>query len=189
MRNRLIRFINTTALTVFCGLLVGSLLAGWAQGNAERLMSIFFLAAWNTALLAIAALCAYVFSPGRLAHGALIGMVAALTQLATFAIIGYSDYWQNVDAVQQYGQLIIYRLEEYRTEHGHYPDVINPATVSPTPLDLPENALVYYRADDRYLLTFLQSDALGEFWIYDSAAREWKLIRKAPGETVWALAR
>jgi hypothetical protein len=180
MRSRFIYFANLFSFAVVCGLILGTFLASRTQGSPWMLMMGIALAAWDTFLLASIALIAQIIKVRKLAQICVLGALIALVQICAVALLGYTNYLQQMDDTQAYGQTLVHQLEQYKAQHGRYPETIYPATMQPAPPQFTNEQIVYTTTGDRFLLTFLPSDTLPSLWLYDSTARHWQHIGTPP---------
>lgn len=152
------------------------MLALWTRGDLTPLVLSAGMAAWHCFVLAAIALFVGAIGAKRFAKLCLIGVAVTLIQLFVTVIVGYSIYLQDLNDVRQYSQAVVFQLEAYKAEHGYYPNQLSAvATTTDQQPRLMREAVLYYHTNEHFLLSVVDPEYSGRFWVYDSIARHWKL--------------
>lgn len=175
MRSKFIRLLNLLAIVSVVGAGLGVLLALWTRGALTPLVLSAGMAAWHGFVLAAIALFTSAVGAKRFAKLCLIGVSVMVIQLCVTVIVGYSIYLQDIQDVHQYSQAVVFQLEAYKATHGHYPNQLSAVAASDPQPRLVKEAVLYYHTDEHFLLSVVDPDYSGRFWVYDSIVRRWKL--------------
>jgi hypothetical protein len=177
LRSKLIRFGNLVLVMTVLGLLLGLNFAYSLGGKPLSMLFSSTIAAWDALVLAAGALLANLLGAQRFARLCVLGVTIALIQICTATVLGYTIHLQSATDLKEYGQILIFILDRHKNLHGVYPgklSELDDATLAELPSVEP-TSLLYYRDDDRFILSFRDPDPERGLWVYDSAKQKWHL--------------
>ena len=101
-------------------------------------------------------------------------IVGSVVLLAVVVLFSYGATAPNVDDLKRMGDPVVSQLQEYRTQHGHFPASLEEARIKP-----PRNRYGHFYAPDPTGDGFQLT--LGDYERYDI------MIIRLPGATTWTV--